>query len=102
MDLDVLPRGQVIFSSGVFVADIENGSKLVKRQETHWDLDADHLNAGLPLSIDTAGQPKAPEPFFIHLSFFVQEDASVEVEDVFLDDGVVDFVDEAEHVAGIV
>ena len=100
VNLNVLPGGQMVFAGGVFVADVEDGPELVKRQQSHGDLDSDHLNARLPLAVDAARKAEASKPFFIHATFFVEEDAPVEVEDVLLDDGVVDFVDETEHEDG--
>ena len=100
VNLNVLPGGQMVFACGVFVADVEDGPELVKRQQPHGDFDSDHLNAGLPLAINTSCKAKASKPLFIHATFFVEEDAPVEVEDVLLDDGVVDFVDETEHEVG--
>ena len=100
VDLNVLPGGQMVFAGGVFVANVEDGPELVKRQQPHGDFDSDHLNAGLPLAVDAARKAQASKPFFIHATFFVEEDAAVEVEDVLLDDGVVDFVDETEHEDG--
>ena len=87
----------MVFAGGVLVTDVEDGSELVKRQKSHGDFDSNHLNAWLPLAVDAACKAEASKPLFIHATFLVQEDASVQVEDVLLDDGVVDFVDETEH-----
>ena len=99
VDLNVLPGGQMVFAGGVFVADIQDGSELVKRQQSHGNLDSNHLNARLPLAVNPASQPKASEPFFIHATLFVQEDAR-------LSRGCPSgqwgrhFVDETEHEVG--
>ena len=97
VNLDVLPGGQVVLPRAVFVAYIEDGPELVKRQQAHRDLDADHLDAGLTLSVHPAGQAKAAKTLLVELALSEQQDPTVQVEDVSLDDGVVDFIDETEH-----
>ena len=97
VNLDVLTGGQVVLPCAVFVAHVEDGPELVKRQQAHRDLDADHLNAGLTLTIHPAGKAKAAKTLLVELAFPEQQDPTVQVEDVSLDDGVVDFVDETEH-----
>ena len=98
VNLDVLPSGQVVLPCAVFVAHVEDGPELVKRQQAHGDLDADHLNAGLTLTVHPAGQAEAAKTLLVELAFPEQQDPTVQVEDVSLDDGVVDFIDETEHV----
>ena len=82
----------------VFVADIEDGPELLKGQQAHGHLDADHLHTWLPLSVDTSGQPEAAEAFLIDLALLEQEDSAVQVKNVPLNNGVVDFIDERKHV----
>ena len=72
VDLNVLSGRQMVFAGGIFVADVENGTELVKRQKSHGHFDSDHLNAGLPLSIDAACKAEASKSLFIHATFFVQ------------------------------
>ena len=98
VDLNVLSRGQVVLSRAVFVADIEDGPELLKGQQAHGHLDADHLHTWLPLSVDTSGQPEAAEAFLIDLALLEQEDSAVQVKNVPLNNGVVDFIDERKHV----
>ena len=97
MDLDVLACGQVVLARAVLVAHIEDGAKLAKRQEAHGDLDADHLDPGLSLAIHPSSETQAAEPLFVDGAFFETKDASIQIQDVLLDNGVVNLVDEAEH-----
>ena len=73
VNLDVLPGGQVVLPRAVFVAYIEDGPELVKRQQAHRDLDADHLDAGLTLSVHPAGQAKAAKTLLVELALSEQQ-----------------------------
>ena len=97
VDLDVLPGRDVVLAGAVFVTHLQNGAELVEGQEPHGHLDADHLHAGLTLTVNAAGEAEAAEALFVEFAFAEEQDPAVQVEDVALDDGVVNFVDEAEH-----
>ena len=101
VDLNVLPGGEVVLSGAVFVAHVQDGPELIKGQQAHGHLNADHLNAGLTLSVDAARKAQAAEAFLVDFAFAKEKDAPVQVENVSLNDGVVDFVDEAEHGVGV-
>ena len=97
VNLNVLSCGQMVFAGAVFIAYIENGAELIEREEAHGNLDANHLNSGLTLSVHPPRQSETPEAFFIELPLLVEQNASIQVKNVPLDDGVIDFIDEAEH-----
>ena len=70
---------------------------MIEREEAHGNFDANHLNPGLALSIHTPCQSETSEAFLIELPLLVEQNASIQVKNVFLDNGVIDFIDEAEH-----
>jgi len=59
--LHVLPGSEVAFAARAIVGNRRHLPHLSRREQTAGDLGADHLNALLALSVDTAAQAKCPE-----------------------------------------
>ena len=61
MQLDILARGHMPDTGGILLGQFCNPAKLIRRQSAEGDLDTDHLDTGLPLTVNTVLETEGPE-----------------------------------------
>src|SRR6185437_4955994 len=81
----------------IFVGDIGNPQYLFKSYLSKWQFNANHLNTRLPLAVNAARQPQAPELIVMDFPFTKRPDLFFKIDDIFFNYGVLQFCSEALH-----
>ena len=97
VNLDVLACSDVQTAGTVLVRHRRDATQLSCRGLAVGQLDADHLNARLALSVYATRQAQGTEAFFVELAVVEGVNLALEVQDVALDYRVFEFCSEALH-----
>jgi hypothetical protein len=100
MYLYILAGGKVQVAAAVLVRYIGNLQYLFKSDLTERKFNTHHLYAGLALAVNTACKAQAPEFFIVYLSFPEQAYFAFKVDNVFFNNGILQFCSEALHSDG--
>ena len=98
MDLYILARREVEIAASVLIRNGSNLQQLLERDFTKRQLDADHLYAGLALTIHTARQSQGAKLLLGNLSRLVRTDLLLQFNDLLFYDRILQFCPKTLHI----